>query len=70
MLTLEPQERTARLKKFRLLVVHLGGRLSRNGCVLRLRFCASKEAIARIEMIWKVYALPRQATCLKPLLSG
>jgi len=69
-LCLDPEERTARLKKFRLLVIHLAGRLNRNGCVLRLRFCASPEAISRIEKIWKVFSLPTQATCLKPLLSG
>jgi hypothetical protein len=69
-LCLGPEERTARLKKFRLLVVHLAGRLNRNACVLRLRFCASEEAIGRIEKIWKIFSLPTQATCLKPLLSG
>ena len=69
-LCLSVAERTARLKKFRLLVVHLAGRLSRNGCVLKLRFCASPEAIARIQRIWEVFSLPTQATCLKPLLSG
>jgi hypothetical protein len=69
-LCLDPEERTARLKKFRLLVIHLAGRLNRNACVLRLRFCASQEAIGRIEKIWKVFSLPTQATCLQPLLSG
>lgn len=69
-LCLDPEERTARLKKFRLLVIHLAGRLNRNGCVLKLRFCASPAAIARIEKIWKVFDLPTQATCLKPLLSA
>lgn len=69
-LCLDPQERTARLKKFRLLVIHLAGRLSRNGCVLKLRFCASPAAIARVAKIWHVFELPTQATCLKPLLSG
>ena len=69
-LCLDPEERTARLKKFRWLVVHLAGRLNRNGCVLKLRFCASPEAIARIERIWKVFTLPTQATCLKAILSG
>jgi len=69
-LCLDPEERTARLKKFRLLVVHLAGRLNRNACVLRLRLCASKEAIRRIEKIWNMFSLPTQATCLKPLLSG
>ena len=69
-LCLDPEARTARLKKFRWLVIHLAGRLSRNGCVLKLRFCASKEAIGRLEKIWTVFDLPTQATCLKPLLSG
>lgn len=69
-LCLDPQERTARLKKFRLLVIHLAGRLNRNGCVLKLRFCASQEAIGRMERIWTVFDLPTQATCLKPLLTG
>ena len=69
-LCLDPEERIARLKKFRLLVIHLAGRLNRNGCVLKLRFCASKEAIGRIERIWTIFDLPTQATCLKPLLSG
>ena len=68
-LCLAPDERTARLKKFRLLIVHLAGRLNRNGCVLKLRFCASKEAIGRVQKIWNVFDLPTQATCLKPLLS-
>ncbi len=68
-LCLNSEERTARLKKFRLLVIHLAGRLNRNGCVLKLRFCASKEAIGRIQKIWNVFDLPTQATCLKPILS-
>ena len=69
-LCLDPKERTARLKRFRLLVIHLAGRLNRNACVLKLRFCASPQAIGRIAKIWNVFSLPTQATCLKPLLSG
>ena len=69
-LCLGSEERTARLKKFRLMVVHLAGRLNRNGCVLKLRFCASAEAIGRIEKIWHVFSLPTQATCLKAIMSG
>ena len=69
-LCLNPEERTARLKRFRLLVIHLAGRLNRNACVLKLRFCASPQAIGRIAKIWNVFSLPTQATCLKPLLSG
>lgn len=67
-LCLDPEEKTARLKKFRLLVIHLSGRLSRNGCVLKLRFCATKEAIARISKVWTVFDLPTQATRLKSLI--
>src|SRR3954470_17454632 len=34
-LCLEPQDRNVRLKKFRLLVIHLAGRMSRFQCTLR-----------------------------------
>ena len=61
-LCFSPQERTARFKKYRLLLVHLAGRMSRFRCKLRLRFCASKEAIARVQKVWAVFALPTQAT--------
>ena len=57
-----PEERTARFKKYRLLLVHLAGRMSRFQCKLRLRFRASKEAIARVQKVWAVFALPTQAT--------
>jgi hypothetical protein len=61
-LCFSPEERTARFKKYRLLLVHLAGRMSRFQCKLRLRFCASKEAIARVQKVWEVFALPTQAT--------
>ena len=64
-LALTPEERTVRLKKFRLLVVHLSGRMSRFQCTLRLRFCATKAAIARVLRIWDVFALPTQATAFR-----
>lgn len=57
-----PEERTARFKKYRLLLVHLAARMSRFQCKLRLRFRASKEAIARVQKVWSVFALPTQAT--------
>ena len=56
------EERTARFKKYRLLLVHLAGRMSRFQCKLRLRFRASKEAIARVQKVWSVFDLPTQAT--------
>jgi hypothetical protein len=61
-LCFSPEERTARFKKYRLLLVHLAGRMSRFQCKLRLRFCASKEAIERVQKVWQVFALPTQAT--------
>ena len=61
-LCLAGEERTARFKKFRLLLVHLAGRMSRFQCKLRLRFCARPEAIARVQKVWAVFALPTQAT--------
>ena len=61
-LCLTPEERTARFKKYRLLLVHLAGRMSRFRCKLRLRFCARPEAIARVQKVWAVFALPTQAT--------
>lgn len=59
------EERTARLKKYRLLLVHLAGRMSRFQCKLRLRFRASQEAISRIQRVWTIFALPTQATAFK-----
>lgn len=61
-LCFSPEERTARFKKYRLLLVHLAGRMSRFQCKLRLRFRASTEAIARVQKVWSVFALPTQAT--------
>ena len=61
-LCLTPEERTARFKKYRLLLVHLAGRMSRFRCKLRLRFCARPEAIARVQKVWAVFPLPTQAT--------
>ena len=61
-LCFSPQERTARFKKYRLLLVHLAGRMSRFQCKLRLRLRASKEAIARVQKVWLVFDLPTQAT--------
>jgi len=59
------EERTARFKKYRLLLVHLAGRMNRFRCKLNLRFCASKEAIARVQKVWEIFALPTQATAFR-----
>jgi len=61
-LCLEEPERTARMKRFRLLVIHVAGRMNRNDCVMGLRLCNNTEAIKRMQKIWKVFALPTQAT--------
>jgi hypothetical protein len=65
-LCLAQDERLVRWKKLRLLIVHLTGRLNRNNCVLRLRFCASPEAIQRLQRVWEVFGLPTQASRIKP----
>jgi len=69
-LCLEGREREARWKRLRLLIIHLSGRLNRNACVLRVRFCASTEAIARVQKVWEVFDLPTQASRIKPFPSG
>lgn len=69
-LCLEGEERLARWKKLRLLLIHLSGRLNRNACVLRVRFCASPEAIARIQKVWEVFDLPTQASRIQPFSSS
>lgn len=69
-LCLEAEERLARWKRLRLLLIHLSGRLNRNACVLRLRFCASPQAIARIQKVWEVFELPTQASRTAPFSSS
>jgi len=69
-LCLEGREREARWKRLRLLIIHLSGRLNRNACVLRVRFCASTEAIARVAKVWEAFDLPTQASRIKPFSSG
>ena len=61
-LCLNPQERTARFKKYRLLLVHVSGRMSRSTSVMRLRLCASEQTIARLRCVWKVFELATNAT--------
>jgi Transposase DDE domain group 1 len=58
-------DRTARVKRYRLQIVHLAGRMSRFQCKLRLRLRASDEAIKRMVRIWEVFDLPTQATAFK-----
>jgi hypothetical protein len=61
-LCLNPKERTVRFKAYRLLLVHLYGRMSRFQCKLRLRLLAPSDAIERFQKVWEVFDLPTQAT--------
>ena len=66
-LCLGPEERTARFKRYRLLMVQVAGRMNRNNCVMGLRLCATAETIARLQTVWEVFPLPTQATSARPL---
>lgn len=65
-LCLNREERTARFKRYRLLMVHVAGRMNRTGCVMRLRLCASEPKIARIRAVWDVFGLTTQAIYNRP----
>ena len=66
-LCLEGKERSARLKRFRLLLITVAGRMNRNNCVMSLRLCQNGPAIQRLQKVWQVFALPTQATAAKAL---
>jgi hypothetical protein len=66
-LCLEAEERTARLKRFRLLLIHVAGRMNRNNCVMGLRLCHNTAALKRMQRVWKIFELPTQATSAKAL---
>jgi hypothetical protein len=66
-LCLEGEERTARMKRFRLLLIHVAGRMNRNNCVMGLRLCHNVAALKRMQRVWKVFELPTQATSAKAL---
>jgi hypothetical protein len=66
-LCLEGEERTARMKRFRLLLIHVAGRMNRNNCVMGLRVCNNTAALERLQAIWRVFELPTQATSAKAL---
>jgi hypothetical protein len=66
-LCLEGEERTARMKRFRLLLIHVAGRMNRNNCVMGLRLCNHAEALKRMQRVWKIFELPTQATNAKAL---
>jgi hypothetical protein len=66
-LCLEGEDRTARLKRLRLLLIHVAGRMNRNNCVMGLRVCNNAEALKRMQQVWRVFELPTQATSAKAL---
>lgn len=66
-LCLEGEERTARMKRFRLLVIEVAGRMNRNNCVMGLRLCNNAAALKRMQAVWKVFELPTHATSAKAL---
>ncbi len=61
-LCLEGEERTARMKRFRLLLIHVAGRMNRNNCVMGLRLCNDRKVIERMKKVWEVFELATQAT--------
>jgi hypothetical protein len=61
-LALGEELRTARLKRLRLHLYTMSGRMSYTGNTLKLRLQAGLEAIRRLQRVWKVFALPTQAT--------
>jgi hypothetical protein len=69
-LALEEEERTARMKRFRLLLIHVAGRMNRNNCVMGLRLCHNAAALKRMQRVWEVFELPTQATSAKALGRG
>ena len=66
-LCLEGRERTARMKRFRLLLIHVAGRMNRNNCVMGLRVCNNAAALKRMQAVWRRFELPTQATSAKAL---
>jgi hypothetical protein len=66
-LCLEGEERTARMKRFRLLLIHIAGRMNRNNCVMGLRLCNNVAALKRMQKVWQVFELPTQATATTAL---
>lgn len=66
-LCLEGEERTARMKRLRLLLIHVAGRMNRNNCVMGLRLCNSAQALKRMQQVWNIFELPTQATNAKAL---
>jgi len=61
-LALDGDFRRAKIRTLRLHLVHVAGRMNRNGCKLKLRLCAPAQTIKRFLNVWKVFDLQTQAT--------
>lgn len=59
---LEGDMRRAKIRTLRLHLINVAGRMNRYGCKLKLRFCASRQTIERLQRIWTVFDLPSQPT--------
>ncbi len=66
-LCLSGEEQTARLKRFRLLLIHVAGRMNRNNCVMGLRLCNNAAALERMQKVWEVFGWASQATAAQAL---
>ncbi len=55
------------MKRFRLLLTHVAGRMNRNNRVRGLRVCNNGAALKRMQRVWHVFKLPTQATSAKAL---
>jgi hypothetical protein len=65
-LCLNAEERTARMKRLRLLLVNLAGQISRRNSEVKLRFSTSADSIRRIEKVWEVFPLVNKVTRIQP----
>jgi hypothetical protein len=65
-LCLSFEERTARMKKLRLLLIDLAGQISRRNSEVKLRFSTSPDSIARIQKVWQVFELTNKVSRLRP----
>jgi len=48
------------MKRFRLLLIHVAGRMNRNNCVMGCGCANNTEALQRMQKVWKVFELPTQ----------
>ena len=59
--------KTERMKRLRLLLIHVAGRMNLNNCVMGLRLCTDAAALKRMQKVREVFDLATQATPSKAL---